>query len=61
MSQMTKDIRQQIQDVRAGRSNCIDLSPSRGGGSLKGIPPEIFSLTQLESLNLSNNEIRVVP
>ncbi len=57
MSELPEEIRQAIEEVRAGRSTSLDL----GDTSLTEIPDEIFALSALERLSLSGSGIRVVP
>ena len=62
MTNLPKEIRKAIRDVRDGRSTRLNLHGwSLDEGHLTDIPKEIFALSNLEELDLSYNNIRVVP
>src|SRR4051794_8534752 len=55
--ELSESIRWGMEEVRQGRTTALWL----GGLRLEEIPVEVMTLTQLEELDLSDNELRAVP
>ena len=64
MSETPDSILKTIREAKKKRLKQLNLSSkwnSPGDQKLTSIPPEVFELTQLEVLNLSNNKLAVIP
>lgn len=61
MNYIPSEIKSKIELARKNKLKELDLSYKTTCFKLEEIPPEIFELTQLEILNLRNNEIAEIP